>query len=135
MLKKKKKEFKFKKSRFYFKNCNIHYSNFAIQSIENNNINLKQIEAFKKIIKKKIKKYSLYIKVPVNHPITKKKKNSRMGKGKGNIEYFVSKVKKGQILFELNCKLNFKKIEIIFKTASTQLPIKIRILCKNVINN
>lgn len=135
MLKKKKKEFKIKKSRFYFKNCNIHYSNFAIQSIENNNINLKQIEAFKKIIKKKIKKYGLYIKVPVNHPITKKKKNSRMGKGKGNIEYFVSKIKKGQILFELNCKLNFKKIKIIFKTASTQLPIKIRILCKNVINN
>lgn len=37
------------------KNCNIYHGSYALQSISNNNITLKQIESFKKIIKKKIK--------------------------------------------------------------------------------
>lgn len=130
-----KKKFRLKKQNNKSKNCNIHYSNFALQSVENNNISLKQIESFQKIIKKKLKKFNLLLKIPINHPITKKNKNSRMGKGKGSIEYFVSKIKRGQIVFELNCKSNLKKVKISLKTASSQLPIKTRILYRNIFNH
>lgn len=135
MLKKNKikKKFRLKKQNNKAKNCNIHYSNFALQSLENNNINLKQLESFKKIIKKGLKKFGLYLKIPINHPITKKKKNSRMGKGKGDIQYFVSKIKKGQIIFELNCKFNLKKTKLLLKLASSQLPVKTKILHNNFI--
>lgn len=52
-----------------------------------------------------------------------------MGKGKGDIEVYVLKVKKGQILYEIDNKKNIN-IKEIFKIASKQLPIKTRIVLK-----
>jgi len=45
-----------------------------------------------------------------------------MGKGKGNISHYISPIKKGQILFEINCN-SFDKAKLILNKASTKLPV------------
>lgn len=132
MLKKFKKNYRRGKDKISI-NCNLHYGKYAIQSIENNNLNFKQIESFKKIIKNKIKKRSLFLnlKLSLNYSITKKKKNSRMGRGKGEIQFYVCKVKKGQIIFEFD-NIDYEKIKNLLDKAIKKLPIKTRILIKSL---
>lgn len=60
-------------------------------------------------------------------PVSKKPIASRMGKGKGGISYWIAPIKKGQILFEINCK-SLDYAAFILTKASTKLPIKTKIL-------
>jgi len=123
-----KKKFKSKKN-IISKSANVYHGFYAVQSIDCNNINLKQIESFKKIIKKKIKGLIfLYPKFVMDYPVTKKVKNSRMGKGKGNINDYIFKIKRGQILYEMDVIKSSSNLEEVFSVASKQLPVKIRII-------
>ena len=62
-------------------------------------------------------------------PVTKKPTENRMGKGKGNVFFFIVKAKKGQILFEINGFSKFNSIKIL-KSASKKLPAKTKIIYK-----
>jgi large subunit ribosomal protein L16 len=53
-----------------------------------------------------------------------------MGKGKGNISFWIAIVKKGQIIFEI-CGISYLKAKYLFNKAKTKLPIKTRII-KNI---
>lgn len=125
-----KKKFK-RKDNKKAKNYNMHYGSFALQALENNNITLKQVESFKKTVKDELNKdvKFLCIKLNINHPLTNKKKNSRMGKGKGEIQYYVSKIKKGQILYEIY-NISCKKARLAFFKASKKLPVKTRFITR-----
>jgi large subunit ribosomal protein L16 len=102
-----------------------------LQSLEPIWLSSKQIEASRRIIAKNIKKYgSFSIKVFPDKPITKKPKETRMGSGKGLVDYWVAVVKPGTILFEIitpNIELGIK----IFKMIRYKLPIKTKILINN----
>jgi large subunit ribosomal protein L16 len=50
-----------------------------------------------------------------------------MGKGKGNISYWISIVKKGQIIFEIS-GISKKKAYLILSKSKTKLPIKTKII-------
>ena len=64
-----------------------------------------------------------------NKPITKKPAEVRMGKGKGPVEYWVSVVKPGKIMFEINgVPINVAKRTI--KLASQKLPIKTKFVIR-----
>jgi large subunit ribosomal protein L16 len=52
-----------------------------------------------------------------------------MGKGKGNVSFFVCKVKKGQILFEIS-GFNKEFSKIILMAGAKKLPIKTKFLIK-----
>jgi large subunit ribosomal protein L16 len=89
----------------------------------------KQIEAVRKVITKNIKKkYKSRLKFSIfpHLPITKKSSGIRMGKGKGNVEYWCFLIKKGKILFELNKKqVPMQKAFSCFSLASDKLPGKL----------
>lgn len=92
---------------------------------------INQIKAFKQIIIKKTKKLKIqfFLNIPTNLPITKKPLEVRMGKGKGNVNTYISKVKKGCLIGKikytnLNQFLHLKKIA---KNAALRISIKTKI--------
>lgn len=87
----------------------------------------KQIESFKQTLNKVVKKVgrvTLYI-FP-HTPITKKPVEVRMGKGKGNVDQFVCKIKEGTVLCEIESSNTLLAINAI-KKGQIKLPIKTRI--------
>ena len=61
--------------------------------------------------------------------MTKKPIEVRMGKGKGNVNKWVSYIKPGTIIYEINSLSNLKAIEAL-KNASIKLPFKTKIVYK-----
>lgn len=110
------------------KNFFLNNGNLAIKSIESGKINFKQIESCRRTIKRGLRKIgTLWIKLFTNIPIYKKSLASRMGKGKGNLAYWIASIKKGTILFEIS-GLNINKALYILKKSKTKLPVKTKII-------
>ena len=71
----------------------------------------------------------LWIRIFPDKPVTFRAAETRMGSGKGNVEFWVSVVKPGKVLFELSNiskELSFMALNV----ASYKMPIKTRIICK-----
>jgi len=105
----------------------ISFGEYGIQSLESCKIRFQEIESCRRTIKRGIKKLGyMWIKLFTNIPIYKKSLNSRMGKGKGALKYWICRIKKGQILFEIS-GLNFIKSFNILNKSKSKLPIKTKI--------
>ena len=101
---------------------------YAIQSLESGKIQYKQIEACRRTIKRGLRKIgNLWIKLFTNTQVTKKAIASRMGKGKGNVAYWISPIKKGQILFEIS-GINYDKALFILNKSKSKLPVKTKVI-------
>ena len=72
---------------------------------------------------------NVWIKIFPDKPITAKPAETRMGKGKGNPEYWVAVVKPGRLLFEIEYSVREDAIEAL-KLAAQKLPVKTRIVEK-----
>src|SRR6187401_2572019 len=80
----------------------IAFGDFGLQAMEPAWVTNRQIEAARVAITRHIKRGGkMWIRVFPDKPITVKPAETRMGKGKGNPEYWVAVVKPGRIMFEL----------------------------------
>ncbi len=70
---------------------------------------------------------NVWIRVFPDKPITLKPAETRMGKGKGNPEYWVAVVKPGRILFEIN-GVNGETAKTALNLGASKLPFKTRIV-------
>lgn len=108
----------------------INFGDYALQALEPTWLTSRQIEATRRTITRYTKRGGkLWITVFPDKPITARAAESRMGSGKGSVEYWVAVVKPGHILFELGgvpSKLAKEALEI----ASYKLPIKTKFLKK-----
>ena len=93
-------------------------------------ITSRQIEAARRAMTREIKRGgNVWIKIFPDKPITAKPAETRMGKGKGNPEYWVAVVKPGRVLFEL--EYSDRNIAVnALKLAAQKLPIKVKIIEK-----
>lgn len=90
--------FKIKKN-----NQKLAFGKYGIKSCSNWRFSANTIEAVRRVISRKFKrKILLWIRVFPDIPVTKKPAEVRMGKGKGNIEFWAAKIVTGQILFEFD---------------------------------
>nr|QEM01833.1 50S ribosomal protein L16 [Nephromyces sp. ex Molgula occidentalis] len=111
-------------------NPNLYFGNTGLQAISSNLISKEHIELIKKSFNQYLKKIAqIYIRINCNKIKTKKAPDSRMGSGKGPLDKYVAKVKKGDILFEININPNLAVIKFL-KFISYKLPIKTRIIYK-----
>ncbi len=102
----------------------IIFGKFALKAITRGSISSKQIESARRVITRTIKKQgSMWIRIFPDKPITKKPLEIRMGKGKGNVEYWVAVIKPGKILYELD-GVSESLAKKAFKLASDKLSIK-----------
>ncbi len=102
----------------------ICFGKFGLKAITRGNISAKQIEAARRVIMHITSRQGyLWIRIFPDKPITKKPLEVRMGKGKGDVEYWVAVIKPGKILYEMD-----GVTEIIarksFKLASAKLSVK-----------
>lgn len=112
------------------RNNKLNYGNFGLQALEPVWLTSKQIEAVRRTISKYTKRTGkIWIKIFPDKSVTARAAESRMGSGKGSVEYWVAVIKPGIILFELHGvskEIGLKALNI----ASYKLPIKTRILIK-----
>jgi large subunit ribosomal protein L16 len=80
----------------------ISFGEYALQALEPGWVTARQIEAARRVIVREMKRRGkVWIRIFPDHPYTQKPPETRMGKGKGNVEYWVSVVKPGRIMFEV----------------------------------
>jgi len=80
----------------------IAFGDFAIQALERGKCTASQLEAARVAINRHLKrKGKLWMRVFPQKSVTKKPAETRMGKGKGGVEYWCAVVKPGTILFEV----------------------------------
>lgn len=131
----KKKYKKFKKStlkKFEFKANNLKYGDFGLKAAQSGIIKSSHLLAAKQAILKKIKKRGkLWVNIHTNLSISSKPVGSRMGKGKGAISHWVTKISCGNVLFEISSS-NFIDSFHALKIAKSKLPIKTKIIYGNI---
>lgn len=91
----------------------------------------RQIEAMRVSLSRSIKKIGeFFLRVFPDKPISKKPLETRMGKGKGNPEYWVAVVKRGRIIAEVK-GVDRDVAKAILKKVTYKLPIKTRFVEKD----
>jgi len=100
------------------------FSIFSIQACESGKLTFKQIESCRRTLRRGLgKKSGLWIRCFTSVSVTKKPIAARMGKGKGAISHWMAPIKKGQVLFEINCRSHFLAF-FVLKKARSKLPLK-----------
>lgn len=102
----------------------VTYGEYGLQALEAGWITSNQIEAARIAMTRFIKRGGkVWIKIFPDKPITKKPAETRMGSGKGSLEYWVAVVKPGRILFEME-GVSEEIAREAFRLAAHKLPIK-----------
>ncbi|WDI78567.1 50S ribosomal protein L16 [Candidatus Purcelliella pentastirinorum] len=115
-------------------NSVINFGNFAIKAVTRGCITSRQIEATRRVISRSVKRQGrIWICIFPDRPFTKKPLEVRMGKGKGNIEYWGCYVQPGKILYEI-ADISEELAHNAFKLASSKLPVKVIFIKKGYSN-
>lgn len=102
----------------------LSYGMFGIKSMDSNFVTSRQIEAARIAATRYMKREGqLWIKIFPDKPITKKPLEVRMGKGKGNVEYWAAVVKPGRVLFEVG-GVPIEVAKEALRLAAQKLPVK-----------
>jgi large subunit ribosomal protein L16 len=108
----------------------IEFGDYGLQAIEPCWMTAQQIESVRMTISRRIKKVGkLFLRVFPDKPVSKKPLETRMGKGKGNPEFWVAVVKRGRIICELS-EVTEDVAKEILRVASYKLPIKTKFVKK-----
>ncbi|MFI4819114.1 MAG: 50S ribosomal protein L16 [Enterobacterales bacterium] len=103
---------------------NIGKGIFGLKAISRGQLTSNQIESARRAMTHAINRQGkIWVKIFPDKPITKKPLEVRMGKGKGNVEYWVSLIKPGKILYEMN-GVSENLAKKAFKLASAKLSVK-----------
>ena len=106
----------------------VAHGEFGLVACEPSWITNRQIEAARIAMTRYIKRGGkVWIKIFPDKPITAKPAETRMGSGKGNVEYWVAVVKPNRILFELDYFDRNEAVEAL-RLAAQKLPIKVKIV-------
>ena len=110
---------------------NFEFGSYALKALEPGWITSRQIEAARRAMTREIKRGgNVWIKIFPDKPITAKPAETRMGSGKGNLEYWVAVVKPNRILFELEYFDRETAVHAL-ELAAQKLPIKVKVIEKN----
>lgn len=106
----------------------LNFGSFGLKSLGTRWIKASQIEACRITINRVLKKKGkLWIRIFPDKPITKQPPETGMGKGKGNVEYYVFPIRPGKILFELE-GIKEELAREAFRKAASKLPIKTKFI-------
>ena len=104
----------------------VNFGEYALKAVEPAWITERQIEAARVAITRYMKRGGkVWIRIFPDHPVTKQPAETRMGKGKGDVDQYVARVKPGRILFELEGLIQ-PEAKKAMKRAAAKLPMKCR---------
>jgi large subunit ribosomal protein L16 len=109
----------------------IAFGSFGLKSLDTVWMTSRQIEAARVALNRYMKREGqVWIRVFPDKPITKKPAEVRMGKGKGNPEYWAAVVKPGHILFEID-GVPMEVAQEALRLAAQKLPVKTKFITRN----
>ncbi|MDH5424424.1 MAG: 50S ribosomal protein L16 [Gammaproteobacteria bacterium] len=102
----------------------VSFGEFGLKAVDRGRITARQIEAARRAMTRHIKRGGkIWIRIFPDKPITTKPLEVRMGKGKGNVDYWVAQVQPGSVLYEMD-GVTEELAREAFKLAAAKLPIK-----------
>jgi len=106
--------------------ASLAFGEYGLKAMEPERVTARQIEAARRALTRHMKRAGrVWIRVFPDVPVTKKPLEVRMGSGKGAIELWVTRVKPGRILFELD-GVPVELAKEALALAAAKLPIKTR---------
>ncbi len=109
---------------------NVSDGEYGLQTLEAGLITGNQIEAARVAINRYMKRDGkVWIKIFPDKPVTRKPAGTRMGKGKGNTEFWVAPVKPGRIMFEIAGVPEATAKEAL-RLGANKLPVKTKFVVK-----
>ncbi len=111
-----------------YRGAEISYGEYGLKAMEPGWITSRQIEAARIAMTRHVKRGGkIWIRIFPDKPITKKPAETRMGTGKGNVEYYVAVVKPGRVLYEL-AGVDDAAATKAFLLASHKLPVATKLV-------
>ena len=107
----------------------VHFGDYGIQALEPAWVSARQIEAARRAIVHALKRRGkIWIRIFPDKPITQKPAETRMGKGKGAVEYWAAVVRPGRVMFEVGGGLPEDVAKAALRLAQYKLPIRTKII-------
>lgn len=104
----------------------VAFGDFGLQATEPGWLTAQQMESIRVTLARRLKKVGqLYFRIFPDKPISKKPAETRMGKGKGNVEFWVAVIKRERVLFEVS-GVSENEAKEMLRIAACKLPIKTR---------
>lgn len=108
----------------------VAFGSFGLKAMTPARITSNQIESARKALTRSAGKTAkIWIRIFPDRPLTKKPAEVRMGSGKGDVQGYVSEVRPGRMLFEVDGAPERQAREALRK-AGTKLPVKARIVAR-----
>ncbi len=102
----------------------VSFGEYGLKVVERGRITARQIESGRRAINRHVKRGGkIWIRIFPDVPVTTKPLEVRMGKGKGNVEYWVAKVQPGRVVYEIEGVSEDVAREAL-RRASAKLPMK-----------
>ncbi len=110
----------------------VSFGEYGLKALERGRITARQIEAARRAMTRHVKRQGkIWIRIFPDVPVTKKPLEVRMGKGKGNVEYWVCKIQPGRVLYEME-GVDEETAREAFRLAAAKLPVKTAFVTRQV---
>ena len=110
----------------------VSFGEYGLKAVERGRMTARQIEAGRRAISRHVRRGGkIWIRVFPDKPISKKPLEVRMGKGKGNVEYWVAQIQPGWVLFEMQ-GVPEEAAREAFRLAAAKLPFKTTFVTRQV---
>lgn len=110
--------------------CELAFGEYGLKALEPGWVTTRQIEAARVAITRYVKRGGrIWINLVCDKPVSKKPAETRMGKGKGNPEFWVAVVKPGKVLIEME-GVSQEVAKEAFRRAAHKLPIKTKFVTR-----
>jgi len=108
------------------------FGEYGLQALDRSWVKATQIEACRVSINRHLnRKGKVWVRIFPDKPVTKKPLETRMGKGKGEPEFWVAVVRPGRMLFEIDGVSDHVARES-FRLAAAKLPIRTRFVSRHI---
>jgi len=110
----------------------VSFGEYGLKSLVTGRITARQIEAARRAMTRHMsRRGKVWIRIFPDKPISKKPLEVRMGKGKGNVEYWVCQIQPGRMLYEME-GVEEEVAREAFRLAAAKLPLKTTFVTRTV---
>jgi len=111
----------------------VSFGEYGLKATTRGFVTARQIEAARRAITRYVKRGGkLWIRVFPDKPVTKKPVEVRMGKGKGNVEYWVAPIQPGRVMYEIQ-GVSEEQAREAFRLASAKLAVRTAFVKRSVL--
>ena len=108
----------------------LNFGEYGLKAIQNGIVRSNHIEAVRVVVARKTAGAGkFWVKIFPYKPVTKKPAETRMGKGKGDLDHWVAPIQRGKVLFEIS-GIPEEFAKELMRLAAFKLPIRTRFISR-----